>query len=664
MNLIPPALLVLLLGGCAALCCGRRAAPAAFLGIGATLIAALLGLTAAGRTLLEQRSETFSLPWPVPGGSFTLTLDPLAAFFLVPILLLALLCALYGHGYLKEQAGSRPLGAAWFFYLALIAAMVLLVTAANAVLFIAAWECMSLASFFLVAFDHRKKEVRQAAWLYLLSTHLGAAALFALFLFAAHWSGSPDFSAFAALGQLAPGPAALLFLLALLGFGSKAGLFPLHVWLPDAHPAAPSHVSALMSGVMIKTGIYGILRIVGFLPPAPAWWGELLMVLGIAGALLGIALAALQQDIKRCLAYSTVENIGLIFLALGLSWFAAARDLPTVAMLAMAGGLLHLWNHALFKSLMFLGAGALLHSAGTRNLDRMGGMLKRMPLTGALMIGGALAICALPPFNGFVGEWLIYRGLLQAGAAASALYALGPLLLVGLLALVGGLSLAVFTRIVGIALLGAPRSPEAASAHEASRWMLWPMALLLPLCLLAGVFPGALLRLIGPLAGKLLRHPELSAPLPGLAVLPLERVTLAGLLILAALTLIPWILTRRKSPRHPTWGCGYSLPTARMSYTATGYGEMIQTRVVPALLQPELRKPASRELFPAAAELTQRSVDPFLHRWFAPGFKAVAERFSHLRWLQQGRLHIYILYIFLTCALLLGWIVLVEKGIL
>ena len=638
MNLILPALLTLLSGGLAALCCGRRSAPAAFFGIAATLIAALLGLTAAGRTLLEQRSQTLSLPWPVPGGSFTLTLDPLAAFFLVPILLLALLCAIYGHGYLKDQASSRPLGAAWFFYTLLIAAMILVVTAANAVLFIAAWECMSLTSFFLVAFDHRKKEVREAAWLYLLSTHLGAAALFALFLFASHWSGSPEFNAFTALGQLAPGPAALLFLLALVGFGSKAGLFPLHVWLPDAHPAAPSHVSALMSGVMIKTGIYGILRIVGFLPPAPAWWGELLMVLGIAGALLGIALAALQQDIKRCLAYSTVENIGLIFLALGLSWFAAARDLPTVAMLAMAGGLLHLWNHALFKSLMFLGAGALLHSAGTRNLDRMGGMLKRMPMTGALMIGGALAICALPPFNGFVGEWLIYRGLLQAGAAGTALYALGPLLLVGLLALVGGLALAVFT--------------------------LWPMALLLPLCLLAGVFPGALLRFIGPLAGKLLRQPELSASLPGLAVLPLERVTLTGLLILAALTLIPWILTRRKSPRRPTWGCGYPLPTARMSYTATAYGEMIQTRAIPALLQPELHKPASHELFPAAAELSQRSLDPFLHRWFAPGFQAIAERFSQLRWLQQGRLHIYLLYIFLTCTLLLGWIVLVEKGIL
>ncbi|MDY0268297.1 proton-conducting transporter transmembrane domain-containing protein [Trichloromonas sp.] len=664
MNLILPALLILISGGISALCCGRRTTLAAFFAGSGTLAAALLTLTAAGRTLLFQTSETLSLPWPVPGGSFTLTLDPLAAFFLVPILLISSLCALYGYGYLKDHAADRPLSATWFFFTVLIAAMILVVTAANAILFIAAWECMSLSSFFLVAFDHRQREVREAAWLYLLSTHLGAAALFALFLFASHWSGSPEFSTFAALGQLAPGPAALLFLLALVGFGSKAGLFPLHVWLPDAHPAAPSHVSALMSGVMIKTGIYGILRVVDFLPPAPAWWGELLMVLGIAGALFGIALAALQQDIKRCLAYSTVENIGLIFLALGLSWFAAARDLPTVAVLAMAGGLLHLWNHALFKSLMFLGAGALLHSAGTRNLDRMGGLLKRMPMTGTLLIGGALAICALPPFNGFVGEWLIYRSLLQAGAAATALYALGPLLLVGLLALVGGLALAVFTRIIGIALLGAPRSPEAASAHEASRWMLWPMALLLPLCLLAGVFPGALLNHIGPLAGKLLRQPELSASLPGLTVLPLERFTLAGLLILAALSLIPWLLTWRKSPRRHTWGCGYPLPTARMSYTATGYGEIIQTRAIPALLQPELHKPASRELFPEADQLSQRSLDPFLHRWFAPVFRAVAERFSHLRWLQQGRLNIYLLYIFLTCALLLGWIALVEKGIL
>ncbi|MEJ2200211.1 MAG: proton-conducting transporter membrane subunit, partial [Desulfuromonadaceae bacterium] len=606
---------ILSVGGLTTLLAWRRAQLATFCGAGSAVLAALLGLSTSGSTLLTGTCQDLTLSWQVPAGSFALHLDRLAAFFLVPIFLLTLLCALYGSEYLKNSARTRSQAPVWFCFNLLIAAMVLVTTAANAVLFLAAWELMSLASFFLVAYDHQKEEVRRAAWLYLLSTHLGAALLMALFLLLSTWAGSPDFAAFGNLTELSAGPAALIFLLALFGFGSKAGIFPLHFWLPDAHPAAPSHVSALMSGVMIKVGIYGILRICGFLPVAPAWWGGLLMGLGITGALFGIAMAAMQQDIKRCLAYSTVENIGLMFLALGLGWYAAASNLPEIALLSWAGGLLHLWNHSLFKGLLFFGAGYLLHGTGTRNLDRMGGLLKRMPTTGALLLGGSLAICALPPLNGFVSEWLIYRGLLQTGNAATGLAALYPLLLVGLLALVGGLALVVFTRLTGIALLGHPRHFQASEAHESGCFMQLPMLLLFGLCLAIGLFPAQPLRLILGVAGDCLRLPSVEIAATGLTDIGRLGLSLLGvlgvILLMAAAARRLW---RRQRNKRPTWGCGYAFPDVRMEYSAEGYAELVQHHLLPTSLCPHLTGGTVQGVLPTGTGIRQESTDPVLQR--------------------------------------------------
>ncbi len=483
------ALLIIPAGGSGALLAGRRPKLAAALAVGATVVGSLCGLWGALSVLLGRVAGlSASLPWQVPGGRLALTVDPLSAFFLVPIFVISPLCAIYGAAYLRAEGAHRPLGPHWFFFNGLVAAMALVVTAANAVLFLAAWEVMSLTSFFLVAFDHHRPEVRSAAWTYLLACHLGGACLFAMFLLAGNLCGSLDFADFAPLAAAGPGLALALFLLALVGFGTKAGLLPLHVWLPDAHPAAPSHVSALMSAVMIKTGIYGILRILLLLPAPPAWWGGLLAVLGTLGALYGIALATMQRDIKRCLAYSTVENVGIIFLGLGLGIYAAGKGMPEVALLGFAGGLLHLWNHALFKGLMFLGGGSLLHVTGTRDMNMMGGLLRRLPVSGTLLIGGSLAIGGLPPFNGLVSEWLLYLGLLKAGTGAPAFWGLFPSLLLGLLGLTGALAVVAFTRLIGIALLGEPRSAEAAQAREASRWMTLPMGLLLSP--LSGCRPG------------------------------------------------------------------------------------------------------------------------------------------------------------------------------
>ncbi|AMV73057.1 Ech-hydrogenase-related complex, NuoL-like integral membrane lipoprotein subunit [Desulfuromonas sp. DDH964] len=405
MTCFPAALVLLAAGAFCALLTGRRSDLASLIGTLSSVGGGLLALAAAWPVLAGGRELTWSAPWRVPAGVFALRLDPLAAWFVLPIALLGICCALFGASYLRGEGKSRSLAPHWFHYNLLLAAMLLVATAANAVLFLAAWEIMTLTSFFLVAWDHRHTEARQAAWLYLLAAHCGLMLLLALFLEAGVYCGSFNFAAFTPLGQLPAANAAGFFLLALFGFGVKAGLLPLHIWLPDAHPAAPSHISALMSGVLVKTGIYGLLRILTLLPPAPAWWGWLLAGLGGLGALYGIALACLQQDIKRCLAYSTIENVGIIFLGLGFGLVAQAQGHPAIALLAFAGGMLHIWNHALFKGLMFLGAGALVHATGTRNMNRMGGLLRRMPLTGLLWIGGSLAISALPPLNGLISEW-------------------------------------------------------------------------------------------------------------------------------------------------------------------------------------------------------------------------------------------------------------------
>ncbi len=654
MTLLLWTLILFLAGAMGAGVSGQRYVLGTVLGAGSAIVGGLIGLVAAVRALLYPTVELFSSAWHVPAGHFVLKLDSLAAFFLLPVFLLVTLCAIYGIGYLSGEKARSKSGSAWFFFNLLAASMVLVVTAANAVLFMVSWELISLSSFFLVAFDHEKAEVRRASWLYLLSTHLGAMFLFALFLLATTWSGGADFSSFAALANLEAAPAALLFLLALVGFGSKAGLFPLHVWLPDAHSAAPSHVSALMSGVMIKTGIYGLLRILWYLPAAPAWWGWLIAGLGILGALYGIAMASLQRDIKRCLAYSTIENVGIILLGLGFGLVAEAQGHPTIALLAYAGGLLHLWNHALFKGVMFLGAGTLLHATGTRDMNRMGGLLKRMPLAGLLWIGGSLSISALPPLNGPVSEWLIYLSLLKGGVSLGGFTALPALLLVGLLGVVGALALVTFSRLIGICLLGEPRDPCAEHAHEASALMLLPMALLLGCCLAIGLFPGESVRLLRGVLAQLLRVPyvtELPVPLYSFGLY-------AGALLLAIL--IGFMLLRglrrfRSESRSSTWGCAFRFPTSRMAYTAEAFSELTFRQVLPKVLHPEVKGGVVSGLFPPPVRLQQTSLDPVLMRYWFPLFVTIADRCQRLRWLQQGKLPIYLVYIFIACAVLMVW---------
>jgi formate hydrogenlyase subunit 3/multisubunit Na+/H+ antiporter MnhD subunit len=646
------ALLVLVAGGAAAGLSRRRPRAATSIGVATALGAAALGLPPALAVLAGAEPPRIDLPWSVPGGRLALALDPLSAFFLVPIFALPAIAAPYGAAYLRGEGRDASHGPAWLWFNLLTAAMALVATAQNAVLFLLAWEGMALASFLLVGFHHEREEVRRAAWTYLVATHLGTALLLLLFALLGRESGSLDFAGFRAPA----GGAGALFLLALVGFGAKAGLFPLHVWLPEAHPAAPSHVSALLSGVMIKTGLYGLLRALTWLGPPPAWWGALLVFAGALSAVLGILFALAQRDLKRLLAYSSVENMGILLLGVGIGLVGTSAGEPWLAALGFAGALLHAWNHALAKGLLFLGAGSLGRAAHSLDLERLGGLLRRMPWTGASFLLGAAAICALPPGNVFAGELLLALGCFR-GLAAPSLPAL-PLAaaLIGLGAS-GGLAAACFAKACGVALLGEPRSPGAREAREAPPAMRGPLALLAAACAGLGLAsPLALAAAAGPVA-LLARGPSAAAELAPLAAL-LWRVGAFGAFALAlvglALGARALVLRGRAVGAGPTWDCGYAAPTSRMQYSASSFAQPL-TRLFEAALGTAWLESPAPGLFAAPARLATSVPDLARARLFGPLFSAVEGLALRLRWLQSGSTHQYVLYVLLATAALVAW---------
>jgi hydrogenase-4 component B len=630
-------------------------------GVGVVLAGCALALVPTLRVLGGGPPEAVRLAWDASHGSFSIGLDALGAFFLLPVLVLSALAAVYGGNYLLAYRGRKSLGSSWFFYAMFVAGMVMVVASRTALLFLVSWEVMSLSAFFLVTFEHEKAEVRRAGWVYLVATHLGVAFLVGAFVLLGRYAGSLEFAAFESVPPPSRGWSGLIFLLALVGFGAKAGFVPFHVWLPEAHPAAPSHVSALMSGVMIKMGIYGLLRVLTFLGPPAEWWGLTLASLGLLTALVGVSLALNQRDVKRVLAYSSIENVGLIGLALGVGLWGKASGMPVVAVLGTIAALLHVWNHALMKGLMFFAAGSVLHGTGTKDMEKLGGLMKRMPWTGAAMTVGAAAICGLPPLNGFVGEWLMYMSLMKWGLAAKDGLSLVALLSVGLLALVGGLAAITFVRLTGIVLLGSSRSEAAGHAHESSPWMLAPMVLLVCLCLTVSVIPGTVAgslsgvldQVLGRGGGRLVFD-------EGLAEAPLDALGKVNIWLLMALgaTAAAFGALSRKAAlsEAPTWGCGYLAPTVRMQYTGCSFSEMLGEHLLPRFLRPRTTRRAPRGVFPVASEFGSHCPDPLSERVYEPFFRHWAERSSRLRILQQGKVHIYLIYMILTVVLALAWV--------
>jgi len=636
----------LFLGGIAAVALGglalvalsfrpRWAAAAFQLLVGGGCMAAVLP---ALRVLSGGTAGELRIRATVPGGDWVFGIDPLSAFFLLVVLGVGAAAALYGVSYLSSESGAGPVRTAHAVTALEIVALALVVTARSAIPFLITWEIMAVLAYFLVVFESRLPDVRRAGLIYLICTHTGTLALVALFASWGQLAGDLSFDALAAAAPALPAGAALVFALGLCGFGFKAGLVPLHFWLPGAHGVAPSHVSALMSGVVIKMGIYGLLRLVNLAGAPPAWWGWLVLVLGLGSGVLGVLWALAQHDLKRLLAYHSVENIGIILLGLGVGALGARSGAPTVAVLGFAGAVLHTLNHALFKSLLFLGAGAVLRATGTRLIDRLGGLGRRMPYTWGAFLVGSIAIVGLPPLNGFVSEWLVYQGLLRSGAMAPARAAVFG---VAGLALIGALALACFAKVGGAVFLGQPRSAQAREGREVGVGLLAPMAALAFGCAVIGMAPAVAvspaLRVAATLGGvgRGAAGEAAAAIGPALTWIALTAAALLAL-VAAGWWLRTRVLSRRPQAWTETWACGYARPDPRMQYTAASFA---------APLMAAYGRAAGVHVTREGGAFHTHATDPVLDGVALPLWQRVLAWGQAVRPIQQGRLWMYLLYV-------------------
>ena len=586
----------------------RRSAVAAIVYCGSLVLSVALLAGALGRLIAGASPDGVVLPIGLPWVGSHFRLDALSAFFLVVINLGAAAASLYGLGHNRhEQDQQRVLP----FFPAFLAGMNLVLLADDAFTFLASWEFMSLASWALVMARHQEADNARAGYVYIVMASLGTMALLLAFALLAGPLGGYAFATMRASG-VTPGVAGLVLALVLIGAGSKAGLVPLHVWLPLAHPAAPSHVSALMSGVMTKVAIYAFVRIVFDLLGEPAWWWSVVVLtLGGVTAVMGVLYALMQHDLKRLLAYHTVENIGIIYIGLGLALAFRVFDMPTAAALALTAGLLHTFNHSVFKSLLFLGAGAVLTATGERDMEHLGGLIHRMPQTAFAFLVGCVAISALPPFNGFVSEWLTFQAILLSPQLPSwGLRILAPA--VGaLLALSAALAAACFIKAFGISFLGRPRTIAAERAHETDRLSIAAMFVLAALCLIAGILPGVFIDALAPVVKTLVgdRMP-VQIGIDWLSIVPIaeSRSSYNGLLVFlfisASASLAAVAIHRLASDavrKAPPWDCGFPDANPATQYTATSFAEPIR-RVYGAFAfraQERVDMPAPGELRPA-----------------------------------------------------------------
>jgi hydrogenase-4 component B len=565
-----------------------------------------------------------------------------------------LICGLAAPVALFSISYSEHYGnAGWKWYWCLlplfILSMVMVVVASTAFTFMLGWELMTLLSAGLILIEGDSEDRRRSLFIYLAMMHAGAAAVLATFLLFVPQAQTLTFAAMRAAGSGLPGSLRItIFLLSFFGFGMKAGIVPLHFWLPKAHAIAPSPVSALMSAVMLKTAIYGFLRLTFDIVGIPqAWWGYLVLVAGIVTAVLGILYALGEQTLKRLLAYSSIENIGLIYVALGLAMLFRAHGLPALAALALIAALFHALNHALFKGLLFLGSGAVYRSTNTLNMEELGGLLPRLSGIGISFLIGCAAIAGLPLLNGFVSEWLIFKSLLN-GSALEPTPALP--LLIGALALTGALACACFVKVYGIIFLGRPRSVAAASAHAVPKGMDLSLFAIAAVCILLGVHPGAALNPLYALAGTLL--PDATPP-PELAAISRTMP-----LVAAAVALVVAVAVRMRkwtSRRVDTWACGLPGLTERMQYTATSFSKPLRS-VFTAVYKPARKldiEPADAPYFPVRISYLSVRTTSFEKTLYRPTVDLVVAAARQLRRLHTGNIQAYLLYIFLMIVSLL-----------
>ena len=623
-----------------------------------------LALTAAGALWASVRAigvladgGTESL-WMIPGtlfGGDSGSMDPLSALFVLLISIGSVASVLYSRGYLAHTLREKSPAHVSLHYTSLTVmayAMLGVVCSDGGYSFLFFWELMTVASFLLILYDAQRREVSRAALAYLIMMHVGFVLLVVGFVRLDAVYGRATFDA---LGQyFHTKPALPLFLVFLAGFGMKAGLFPLHVWLPEAHPAAPSHVSALMSGVMIKTGIYGILRTTAALGDLPVLHtaGVILLVVGIITGLWGVILAAMQNDVKRLLAYSSIENIGIILLAVGIAALGKASGNQMVALCGIAGALLHSLNHSFFKSLLFFGAGNILSQTHTTSLDALGGLTKHMPLTSLLFLAATAAICALPPLNGFVSELLVYLGLLDGIASGSNILASAAGL--AALALIGGVAVLAFTKLYGTVFLGSPRSHEVAEASEVDNLRLAAMALPLAGILLVGLFPRAAVGCVTRAAEFFLRTPSDAADwLLSPTLTAVGRIAWGLILVVAILA---WLRRRtlrgRQVTEGPTWGCGFTAVNTRMQYTGESFSEGLQSIATSLTQNSGEGSPVGKgEIFPDAHRFDvghRDRIGRLFSAWWVELLRLINQRVMRLR---TGKINHYVLFALAFLAL-------------
>lgn len=664
MQLILFAIAIMFAGGAASLVI--RNTPKRQAVVGASFVTLGCALGAAGAVAgLFSKGEILSLSydWSIPYASFSVGLDAISSLFLIPIFVLTALAAIYGYSYLRIHDVQHR-SSEWFHYCVLAGSMALVIIARNAILFLFAWELMAISSFFLVTKDNDKERVRDAGWIYLVATHIGTVFLLIMFSVVGARAGTFDFAGWRNVGMAGDFPGSLLFMLALIGFGTKAGIVPLHVWLPKAHPAAPSYVSAVMSGVMIKTGIYGFIRMTQFFGPPPMWWGWLLVAAGIVSGVLGVVYAISQHDIKSLLAYHSVENIGIILMGLGLGFVGLSNQDVFVAVLGFGGALLHVVNHAIFKGLLFMGAGAVIVRAGTGEIDLLGGVIKKMPVTGAAFLTGAAAISGLPPLNGFISEFLIYAAAFatlgfQSGKILGAGSSIPAVLVIFALLIIGGLASACFSKVFGIVFLGQARSDSAKKVREVPIAMIVPKLILAAACLIIGLFAPVVLELLCPAIAEVckLGIAQAAGAIERVRI-PLYCISYvsAGLIVLSLFVYFvrTAILRRRGGAFAGTWDCGYAAPVPTMQYTSSSYARPVINLF--RLLILDRRSPVSLEgPFPREASFESHSNDMFEFGVFRPLFEKIKCAFLRFRFLQHGDLNLYVLYIAITLLILLAW---------
>ena len=614
-----------------------RRASAAFL-----IAGALVGLAGVVAAFGSASPPALDLPWFLPWGSFSVAVDGISIVFLIPVFLLPALGSLAG------ASSGRPSG---FFYGLLSAAMAVVVVARDGSLFLIAWEIMAISAFLAAIDKEADPEARRSGWVYLIATHAGTLFLFASFAF---WNAATGSFALAPTSAIGTGMAGAVFATALVGFGFKAGLMPLHVWLPGFYSHAPGHLSGILSGVMSKMGVYGIVRMSMLLPAPEIWWGGTLLAVGAVSAVGGIAFAVGQTNLKRLLAYSSVENVGIMAMGIGLALLGRSSGRPELVTLGLGGALFHVWNHGLFKALLFFISGTIERAAGTLDMDRLGGLSARMPRTATLFAVGAVAISGLPPFNGFAGELLIYVGLFMTIGIGGGTGLPAAAVAAAALAMTGALAVAAFVKAYSSTFLGAARTGAGADAVEAPAAALAAPAILAAACAVLGVLPA----LAAPVLDRAVEA-WTSAGQPRIVdLVPLGLVGAFSLAVAAAALLgAALVIGSRKNrkARTVTWDCGYAAPTPRMQYTSSSLGRSIVS-LFKYILYPKKLDPEIRGVFPRKAAHEHEVPDTIQDRITTPFAAAFETLLPHVRKLQQGQTHSYVLYmvIFLLVLLVVG----------